>query len=83
MKSKAIQFLEANQSGDRSTFVDDAKWRQENETWLRRVKTDFGARLSHKNAFVQRGKSMGEKPFISPKSLLNSSRHLSHDSQAA
>ena len=27
MKSKAIQFLEANQSGDRSTFVDDAKWR--------------------------------------------------------
>jgi ribosome-binding protein aMBF1 (putative translation factor) len=36
MKSKAIQFLEANQSGDRSTFVDDAKWRQENETWLRR-----------------------------------------------
>ena len=47
MKSKAIQFLEANQSGDRSTFVDDAKWRQENETWLRRVKTDYGARLSH------------------------------------
>ena len=27
MKSKAVQFLEANQSGERSTFVDDAKWR--------------------------------------------------------
>ena len=29
MKSKAVQFLEANQSDERSTFVDDAKWRQE------------------------------------------------------
>ena len=36
MKSKAVQFLEANQSGERSTFVDDAKWRQENASWLRR-----------------------------------------------
>ena len=35
MKSKAVQFLEANQSGERSTFVDDAKWRQENASWLR------------------------------------------------
>ena len=36
MKSKAVQFLEANQSGERSTFVDDVKWRQENASWLRR-----------------------------------------------
>ena len=36
MKSKAVQFLEANQSGEQSTFVDDAKWRQENASWLRR-----------------------------------------------
>jgi antitoxin component HigA of HigAB toxin-antitoxin module len=35
MKSKAIQFLEEHQSGERSTFVDDAKWRQENASWLR------------------------------------------------
>ena len=35
MNSKAVQFLEANQSGERSTFVDDAKWRQENASWLR------------------------------------------------
>lgn len=35
MKSKAIQFLEEHQSGERSTFVDDAKWRQENSSWLR------------------------------------------------
>ena len=35
MKSKAVQFLEANQSDERSTFVDDAKWRQENASWLK------------------------------------------------
>ena len=35
MKSKAIQFLEANQSGERSTFVDDAKWRRDNAAWLK------------------------------------------------
>ena len=35
MKSKAIKFLEEHQSGDRSTFVDDAKWRQEIASWLK------------------------------------------------
>ena len=34
MKSKAIQFLEANQSGERSTFVDDAKWRRDKQRGL-------------------------------------------------
>ena len=43
MKSKAIQFLEANQSGDRSTFVDDAKWRRDNAAWLK---------LSHKISYA-------------------------------
>lgn len=27
--------MEEHQSGDRSTFVDDAKWRQENASWLK------------------------------------------------
>ena len=36
MKSKAIQFLEANRSGERSAFVDDAKWRRDNASWLKR-----------------------------------------------
>ena len=34
------------------------------------------------NAFIQREKRMGEMSFIPPKSLLNPSRHLSHDTQA-
>ena len=36
MKSKAVQFLEAHQSGECSTFMDDVKWRQENAAWLRK-----------------------------------------------
>ena len=36
MKSKAADFLETHQSGERSTFVEDVKWRQENAAWLKR-----------------------------------------------
>lgn len=35
MKSKAIRFLEAHQSGTLSVFTEEARWRQENEPWLR------------------------------------------------
>ena len=36
MKSRAVQFLEAHQSGEQSTFVADAQWRKENASWLKR-----------------------------------------------
>lgn len=39
MKSKAVQFLEAHQSGEQSTFVADAQWRQENASWLKRSRS--------------------------------------------
>ena len=35
MRQKTLKFLEAHQSEKPSTFVSDAKWRQENEVWLR------------------------------------------------
>jgi antitoxin component HigA of HigAB toxin-antitoxin module len=35
MKKRTLGFLEAHQSGKPSTFVEDAKWRQENESWLK------------------------------------------------
>lgn len=35
MSSKAIQFLEANQSETPSRFVKEANWRKENAGWLR------------------------------------------------
>ena len=34
-KTKAIQFLEAHQSDVHSRFEEEARWRQENEGWLR------------------------------------------------
>lgn len=35
MRKETLEFLEANQSQEPSTFVEDAKWRKENETWLK------------------------------------------------
>lgn len=39
MKSKAVQFLEKHQSGECSSFEADAKWRKENESWLKRSRS--------------------------------------------
>lgn len=36
MKTKAVQFLESHQSGEHSAFEADAKWRQENASWLKK-----------------------------------------------
>ena len=35
MKQKTLDFLEAHKSELPSTFTEDAKWRQENEVWLK------------------------------------------------
>ena len=35
MKQKTLDFLEAHQSEKPSTFAEDAKWREENEVWLK------------------------------------------------
>ena len=35
MRVKTLEFLEAHQSDQPSTFTEDAKWRHENEVWLR------------------------------------------------
>ena len=39
MKSRAVQFLEAHQSGEQSKFEADAQWRRENEAWLKRSRS--------------------------------------------
>lgn len=39
MKSNAVKFLESHQSGEQSTFEADAKWREENKTWLKRSRS--------------------------------------------
>lgn len=35
MRQKTLQFLETHQSNQPSTFTEDARWRQDNEAWLR------------------------------------------------
>lgn len=35
MKSKAVRFLENNQSESKSRFIEEAAWRKENASWLR------------------------------------------------
>lgn len=35
MKQKTLDFLEAHKSEQSSTFIEDAKFRQENEIWLK------------------------------------------------
>jgi hypothetical protein len=35
MKEKTLEFLEKNLSSEPSTFAEEAKWRQENEVWLK------------------------------------------------
>lgn len=35
MKEKTLKFLEKNLSSKPSTFVEEAKWRQDNEVWLK------------------------------------------------
>lgn len=35
MRKKTLEFLEAHQSNEPSTFVEDARWRAENAIWLR------------------------------------------------
>ena len=35
MKEKTLRFLESNLSSEPSTFAEEAKWRQDNEVWLK------------------------------------------------
>ena len=35
MKEKTLKFLERNLSNEPSTFAEEAKWRQDNEVWLK------------------------------------------------
>ena len=66
MKSKAVQFLEAHQSGERSTFVDDAKWRQENASWLKRSRRVAYAIMDYMQENQFSRNDIAEKLGVSP-----------------
>ena len=65
-KSKALQFLEANLSGERSTFVDDAQWRQENASWLRRSRKVAYAIMDYMQDCHLSRNDVAEKLEVSP-----------------
>ncbi len=52
MRKNTLKFLEAHQSDKPSTFTEDAKWRQENEAWL---KWSRGIALSIVNYMQENG----------------------------
>ena len=66
MKSKAIQFLEANQSGERSAFVDDAKWRRDNASWLKRSRRVAYAIMDYMQENQFSRNDIAEKLGVSP-----------------
>ena len=66
MKLKAVQFLEAHQSGERSTFVDDAKWRQENASWLKRSRRVAYAIMDYMQENQFSRNDIAEKLGVSP-----------------
>lgn len=66
MKSKAIQFLETHQSGERSTFVDDVKWIQENASWLRRSRKVAYAIMDYMQDCHLSRNDVAEKLEVSP-----------------
>ena len=66
MKSKAIKFLEEHQSGDRSTFVDDAKWRQENASWLKQSQRVAFAVMDYMQNHHLSRNDVAEKLGVSP-----------------
>ena len=66
MKSKAVQFLEAHQSGEHSTFVDDSRWRQENASWLRRSRRVAYAIMDYMQECHLSRNDVAEKLEVSP-----------------
>lgn len=66
MKLKAADFLEAHQSGERSSFVEDVKWRQENAAWLKRSQRVSYVIMDYMQANQLSRNDIAEKLGVSP-----------------
>ena len=69
MKTKAVEFLEAHQSGGRSTFIDDANWRQENASWLKRSRRVAYAIMDYMQENQFSRNDIAEKLGVSPQKV--------------
>ena len=59
-------FLEAHQSGERSSFVEDVKWRQENAAWLKRSQRVSYVIMDYMQANQLSRNDIAEKLGVSP-----------------
>ena len=66
MKSKSADFLETHQSGERSTFVEDVKWRQANASWLKRFQRVAYAIMDYMQANQLSRNDIAKKLGVSP-----------------
>ena len=66
MKSKSAEFLEAHQSGERSTLVEDVKWRQESSRWLKRSQRVSYVIMDYMQANQLSRNDIAEKLGVSP-----------------
>ena len=66
MKSKSAEFFEAQLSSERSKFVEDVKWRQENAAWLKRSQRVAFAIMDYMQANQLSRNDIAEKLGVSP-----------------
>ena len=57
MRQRTLEFLEAHQSETPSTFTEDARWRQENQAWL---KWSLGVAMSIADYMQEKGLSRSD-----------------------
>lgn len=58
--------MESHQSGEHSTFVEDARWRQENASWLRRSRRVAYAIMDHMQDCNLTRNDVAEKLGVTP-----------------
>ena len=58
--------MESHQSGEQSTFVEDARWRQENASWLRRSRRVAYAIMDYMQDCNLTRNDVAEKLNVSP-----------------
>lgn len=85
MASKAIHFLESHQSDVPSQFMEDVKWRKENESWLRWSRQLATTLIGYMQAHKMKRADLAHKLNVSPQyvsRLLSGTENLSFKSIA-
>ena len=85
MASKAINFLESHKSETPSQFMEDVKWRKENESWLRWSRQLATTLMGYMQEHKMKRADLAHKLNVSPQyvsRLLSGTENLSFKSIA-